>query len=37
MKRGDIVILNLGGNVSKPRPAIIIQAEARLLAILGVK
>ena len=27
MKRGDIVVLNLGGNVGKPRPALIIQAD----------
>ena len=27
MKRGDIIILNLGGNVGKPRPAIVIQAD----------
>lgn len=27
MKRGDIVILNLGGNVGKPRPALIFQAD----------
>ena len=27
MKRGDIVILNIGGNVGKPRPALIIQAD----------
>ncbi len=27
MKRGDVVVLNLGGNVGKPRPALIIQAN----------
>lgn len=27
MKRGDVVILNIGGNVGKPRPALIIQAD----------
>lgn len=27
MKRGDVVVLNLGGNVGKPRPAIVIQAD----------
>ncbi|MFN8770196.1 MAG: type II toxin-antitoxin system PemK/MazF family toxin [Neisseriaceae bacterium] len=27
MKRGDIVILNLGGNIGKPLPALIIQAD----------
>jgi mRNA interferase MazF len=27
MKRGDIVVLNLGGNVGKPRPALIVQAD----------
>ena len=27
MKRGDIVVLNLGNNIGKPRPALIIQAD----------
>lgn len=27
MKRGDVVILNLGGHIGKPRPALIIQAD----------
>ncbi len=27
MKRGDIVVLNLGGNVGKPRPALIVQND----------
>lgn len=27
MKRGDIVILNIGNNVGKPRPAVIIQVN----------
>lgn len=27
MKRGDVVILNLGGKLGKPRSAIIIQAD----------
>ena len=27
MKRGDIVVVNLGGNIGKPRPALIIQAN----------
>ncbi|MCC2625143.1 MAG: growth inhibitor PemK [Burkholderiales bacterium] len=27
IKRGNIVILNLGNNVGKPRPAVIIQAD----------
>lgn len=27
MKRGDIIVLNLGGNVGKPRPALVIQAN----------
>lgn len=27
MKRADVVVLNLGGNVEKPRPALIVQAD----------
>lgn len=27
VSRGDIVILNIGGNIGKPRPALIIQAD----------
>lgn len=27
MKRADVVVLNLGGNIGKPRPAVIIQAD----------
>jgi mRNA interferase MazF len=27
MRRGNIVVLNLGGNIGKPRPALIIQAD----------
>lgn len=27
MKRGDIVVLNLGGNIGKPRPALVIQND----------
>ena len=27
MKRGDIVVLNVGNNIGKPRPAVIIQAD----------
>lgn len=27
MKRGDLIIVNLGGNVGKPRPALIIQTN----------
>lgn len=39
MKRGDIVILNLGNNIGKPRPALVIQANllnegARLLTTI---
>ncbi len=27
MKRGDVVVLNLGGNIGKPRPALVIQND----------
>lgn len=27
MRRGNVVVLNLGGNIGKPRPAVIIQAD----------
>jgi len=27
MNRGDVVVLNLGGNIGKPRPALILQAN----------
>ena len=27
MRRGDVVVLNIGNNIGKPRPAVIIQAD----------